>query len=87
MKNDYLTAIDIANKVTSLLHHEGWQIVQKFLEDKREEFISELLVEKNLEDIYFLQAGVQVINSLFNEINALVQNGIEAMRIQGAKNN
>ena len=87
MKSDYLTAIEIANKVTSLLNHEGWQIVQKFLENKREEFINELLVEKNLEDIYFLQAGVQVINSLFNEINALVQNGIEAMRIQGAKNN
>lgn len=87
MKSEYLNAIEIANKVTALLNHEGWQIVQKFLEDKREEFINGLLVEKNLEDIYFLQAGVQVINSLFNEINALVQNGIEAMRIQGAKNN
>lgn len=85
--NQYLTAIEIGNKVTALMNHEGWKVVSKFLKDKQSEFISELLVEKDIDRIYFLQAGVQVINSLFNELDALVQNGIEAVRMQAKKNN
>ena len=85
--NQYQTAIEIGSKVTSLMNHEGWKIVKKFLEDKQSEFISELLVEKDIDRIYYLQAGVQVISSLFNELNGLIESGIEAAKIQSMKNN
>lgn len=84
--NNYLAAIEIGDKISALTHHEGWKIVSEFLKSKREEFINDLLIEKNIEDIYFLQAGVQVIDYLFNELDALIQNGVEARKLQGEEN-
>ena len=63
-----MNPIEISNSLISLLNTSGWQVVNNLFETKRQEFIACLIKEKDLDRIYYYQAGVQVIDDILDEI-------------------
>ena len=52
-------------------------IVNNLFEMKRQEFIACLIKEKELNRIYFYQAGIQVIDDILGEVEGLIKTGME----------
>jgi hypothetical protein len=77
MKQEYINAIFISDSLISLLNTEGWKIVNDLFERKRQEFITCLIQEKDINKIYYYQAGVQVIDDILGEIEGLIKTGME----------
>ena len=72
-----MNPIEISNSLISLLNTSGWQVVNNLFETKRQEFIACLIKEKDLDRIYYYQAGVQVIDDILDEIQGLINIGME----------
>ena len=77
MKQEYINAIFISDSLISLLNTEGWKIVNDLFERKRQEFITCLIQEKDINKIYYYQAGIQVIDDILGEIEGLIKTGME----------
>jgi len=77
MKQEYINAIFISDSLISLLNTEGWKIVNDLFERKRQEFITCLIQEKDINKIYYYQAGVQVIDDILGEVEGLIKTGME----------
>lgn len=77
MKQEYINAIFISDSLISLLNTEGWKIVNDLFERKRQEFITCLIQEKDINKIHYYQAGVQVIDDILGEIEGLIKTGME----------
>ncbi|HOA84112.1 MAG TPA: hypothetical protein PKN66_09180 [Thermodesulfovibrio thiophilus] len=77
MKQEYINAIFISDSLISLLNTEGWKIVNDLFERKRQEFITCLIQEKDINKIYYYQAGIQVIDDILGEVEGLIKTGME----------
>jgi|LSQX01.3.fsa_nt_gb hypothetical protein len=77
MKQEYINAIATSESLSYLLNTEGWKIVNNLFEMKRQEFIACLVKEKELNRIYFYQAGIQVIDDILGEVEGLIKTGME----------
>lgn len=72
-----MNPIEISDSLIALLNTSGWQILNNLFEMKRQEFIACLIKEKELNKIYFYQAGIQVIDDILGEIEGLIKTGME----------
>ena len=80
--NDYKTIIETADYLRSLIKTPGWNIIQKFLNDKREYYTQGLLTEKDMPKILYAQAYVSVIDAIYFEIAELIKQGEEADKLK-----
>lgn len=81
MKPEYDNAIVISDQLISLLNTEGWKIVEDLFNSKKQEFITHLIEDKDLGNVHYYQLGIQVIDDILNEIQALIRAGIEVRRL------
>ncbi len=81
MKPEYDNAIVISDQLLSLLNTEGWKIVEDLFNSKKQEFITHLIEDKDLNNVHYYQLGIQVIDDILNEIQALIRAGIEVRRL------
>jgi len=72
-----MNPIEISDSLIALLNTSGWQILNNLFEMKRQEFIACLIKEKELNRIYFYQAGIQVIDDILGEVEGLIKTGME----------
>lgn len=72
-----MNPIEISDSLIALLNAPGWQILNNLFEMKRQEFIACLVKEKELNRIYFYQAGIQVIDDILGEVEGLIKTGME----------
>lgn len=72
-----MNPIEISDSLIALLNTSGWQILNNLFEMKRQEFIACLVKEKELNRIYFYQAGIQVIDDILGEVEGLIKTGME----------
>jgi len=72
-----MNPIEISDSLIALLNTAGWQILNNLFEMKRQEFIACLIKEKELNRIYFYQAGIQVIDDILGEVEGLIKTGME----------
>ena len=68
-----MNPIEISDSLIALLNAPGWQILNNLFEMKRQEFIACLVKEKELNRIYFYQAGIQVIDDILGEVEGLIK--------------
>lgn len=74
-EDSYREAVQTADFLKALLASQGWQIIDKHLKSMREAFVSRLIVAKEMPEVLFCQAGIQVVDSIYSEIEGLIQNG------------
>ena len=81
-KNDYKSSIETADYLRALIKTPGWNIIQKFLNNKREYYTQIALTEKDMSKILYAQAYVSVIDAIYFEIAELVKQGEEADKLK-----
>ena len=81
----YDSAIEQADRLRTTINSAGWQDIQKFMADKKAYYTMIALSEKDISKIYYAQAFVEAIDTIFAEINALINVGEEAEKIRKKK--
>ena len=81
-KQNYDSAIELADRLRGTLNTAGWQDIMKIKNDKKAYHTQLALNEKEYNDIIRAQTYVQAIDDLFLEIEALLNVGDEARRIK-----
>jgi len=67
-------AVEIGDAVQALLASPGWQVVSGYLRQLRSSYLEQLVTAKSFEQVLFLQAGIQTVDSIFNELDGLLEN-------------
>jgi len=79
--NDYKQIIDNADRLRTTTNTAGWQDILKIKEDKKAYYTQVALTERDLNKIYYAQACVEAIDLIFNEVEMLIKQGVEAEKI------
>jgi len=79
--NDYKQIIDNADRLRTTVNTAGWQDILKIKEDKKAYYTQVALTERDLHKIYYAQACVEAIDIIFNEVEMLIKQGVEAEKI------
>jgi len=79
--NDYKQIIDNADRLRTTINTAGWQDILKIKEDKKAYYTQVALTERDLNKIYYAQACVEAIDIIFNEVEMLIKQGVEAEKI------
>jgi hypothetical protein len=74
-EDSYREAVQTADFLKALLASQGWKVLDSFLQKTREAYLEKLCVVKDMQDVLFYQAGIQVIDSIYAEIQGLIHNG------------
>ena len=80
--NDYKSSIEIADRVRVTIKTAGWQDILKIINDKIAYYTQKALTEKELNNIYYSQACVEVANMFLSEIDAIIKQGEEADKLK-----
>jgi len=70
-----------AEMLKGMLGHPGWQLVQKYLNQKLQDSYTALLVARQERDIWFNQAVVIVIRQLLEKVGVSLVEGVRAEEI------
>jgi len=79
--NDYKQIIDNAARLRTTINTAGWQDILEIKEDKKAYYTQVALTERDLNKIYYAQACVEAIDIIFNEVEMLIKQGVEAEKI------
>lgn len=78
---EYEGAKIIAQEISSLLAHPGWNYVKSFLERTRQAAITGLVSAKNMEEVLRYQAVIQAVDGIQEELRSLQQQGQIAQKL------
>jgi len=79
--NDYKSIIDNADRLRTTVNTAGWQDILRIKDEKKAYYTQVALTEHDLHKIYFAQACVEAIDIIFNEVEMLIKQGVEAGEI------
>ena len=82
---NYDSAIDQADRLRTTINTAGWKDILKIKNDKKAHYTEKALTEKEISKIYYAQAYVEAVDSLFLEIDALLNLGDEASKLRKKK--
>lgn len=72
-------AIQLANRLTGLMSHQGWADIAKIFEDMKAGAESDLL-KGEWNDVLKARATIEVVDGFFNNIKLKIKDGEKALK-------
>lgn len=78
---DYLVAIDLSQQITETVNTRGWAVILSYLDAQKDIAKDSLMTAVELNEFYRLQARVNAIEELTNELKVIGDAGDDAIKV------